>query len=163
ACSCRWSRTASSSARPSSQRRAGSGARKRSRASGRAASRPRHGPPGLDRPRPARPARRQLSARPAPAHRRAPPGSPALEPPGADGAGSRPYRAGDDVRRIDWHASARLSAALDDDEFVVRELFAEEAVTVVVVRDRRPSMALHPPPSPWLDKAAALAEAESLI
>ena len=28
---------------------------------------------------------------------------------GTDLAGARPYRPGDDVRRIDWRASARLS------------------------------------------------------
>ena len=40
---------------------------------------------------------------------------------GADVAGSRPYRPGDDVKRIDWYASARLSLARGSDEFVVRD------------------------------------------
>ena len=37
------------------------------------------------------------------------------------------------VARIDWAASARLSAARGSDEFIVREHFAEEAPRVVVV------------------------------
>lgn len=75
---------------------------------------------------------------------------------GSDVAGSRPYRAGDDVDAIDWYASARLSAARDADEFVVRERFAEEAPRVVCVVDRRPSMALYPRGLPWLSKPEAL-------
>jgi hypothetical protein len=75
---------------------------------------------------------------------------------GSDVAGSRPYRAGDDVDAIDWYASARLSAARDADEFVVRERFAEEAPRVVCVVDRRPSMALYPEGLPWLSKPEAL-------
>jgi hypothetical protein len=67
----------------------------------------------------------------------------------------RLYQRGDDVRRIDHRASARLSFALDRDEFVVREHFAEEATRVVLVRDRRPSMALFPPGLPWLSKPFA--------
>jgi Protein of unknown function DUF58 len=82
---------------------------------------------------------------------------------GFDVAGSRPYRPGDDVRTIDWNASARLSAARGTDEFVVRERFAEEAPRVVVVCDRRPEMALFPPELPWLSKPAAMREAGSLI
>src|SRR6185312_5469067 len=74
---------------------------------------------------------------------------------GADVAGSRPYRRGDPLATIDWRASARLSTARGDDEFVVRERFADEAPRVVVLCDRRPSMALYPPPLPWLDKPAA--------
>lgn len=81
--------------------------------------------------------------------------------PGSDTAGSRPYEPGDDVRTIDWAASARLSAARGADEFVVRERFAEQAPRVVVLADRRPGMALYPPP--WLDKPAVLAECERLI
>lgn len=83
--------------------------------------------------------------------------------PGFDLAGSRPYRTGDDVRRIDWRASARLSSVRDDDEFVVREHLTEESTRVVVVTDRSPSMALFPPGFPWLSKPAAVAEAEALI
>jgi uncharacterized protein (DUF58 family) len=75
---------------------------------------------------------------------------------GSDVAGSRPYRPGDDVRVIDWAASARLSTAHASDEFVVRERHAEEAPRVVVVCDRRPTMASHAPPLPWLDKPRAL-------
>ena len=80
---------------------------------------------------------------------------------GSDPAGSRPYRPGDDVRTIDWGASARLSAARGTVEFVVRERFAEQAPRVVLVSDRRPGMALHRPP--WLAKPEVLACAERLI
>jgi uncharacterized protein (DUF58 family) len=81
--------------------------------------------------------------------------------PGSDPAGSRPYEPGDDVRAIDWAASARLSAATGVDEFVVRERFAEQAPRVVVLVDRRPGMALHP--EPWLPKPAVLERCERLI
>jgi uncharacterized protein (DUF58 family) len=80
---------------------------------------------------------------------------------GSDPAGSRPYRPGDDVRTIDWGASARLSAARGAVEFVVRERFAELAPRVVLATDRRPGMALHAPP--WLPKPDVLACAERLI
>ena len=43
--------------------------------------------------------------------------------PGSDVAGSRPYRPGDRLSSIDWHASARFSAVREDDEFIVRETF----------------------------------------
>jgi uncharacterized protein (DUF58 family) len=81
--------------------------------------------------------------------------------PGSDVAGSRPYRPGDDVRSIDWGASARLSAARGSDEFVVRERYAEQAPRIVLVVDRRPAMSLYP--EPWLDKEAALQCAIRLI
>jgi uncharacterized protein (DUF58 family) len=80
---------------------------------------------------------------------------------GSDPAGSRPYEPGDDVRAIDWWASARLSAARGADEFVVRERFAEQAPRVVMLVDRRPAMALHP--APWLRKPAVLSACERLI
>jgi uncharacterized protein (DUF58 family) len=80
---------------------------------------------------------------------------------GSDPAGSRPYRPGDDVRTIDWGASARLSAARGTVEFVVRERFAEQAPRVVLATDRRAAMALHAPP--WLPKPDVLACAERLI
>jgi uncharacterized protein (DUF58 family) len=82
---------------------------------------------------------------------------------GSDVAGSRPYRPGDDVDAIDWAASARLSSAHGQDEFIVRERFAEEAPRVVIVCDRRPAMGLCPAGLPWLSKPAALAAAGSLI
>ncbi len=82
---------------------------------------------------------------------------------GTDVAGSRPYRAGDHMHAIDWAASARLSAARDADEFIVRERFAEEAPRVVLVCDRRPAMALYPPGLPWLPKPEAVRVAASLI
>ena len=52
---------------------------------------------------------------------------------GSDVAGSRPYRPGDDIDKIDWNASARLSLARGSEEFVVREHYAEEAPRVVVL------------------------------
>jgi hypothetical protein len=82
---------------------------------------------------------------------------------GSDVAGSRPYRPGDDIDAIDWAASARLSSARGQDEFIVRERFAEEAPRVVLVCDRRPAMGLYPPGLPWLSKPAAVAAAGALI
>jgi uncharacterized protein (DUF58 family) len=82
--------------------------------------------------------------------------------PGSDVAGSRRYLPGDPVGSIDWRASARLSAARGADEFVVRQHYAQEAPRVVVLCDRRPSMALYPRSFPWLSKpraAAAVADA----
>ena len=82
---------------------------------------------------------------------------------GDEVAGSRPYRPGDHLAWIDWAASARLSAARGTDEFVVREYFAQEAPRVAIVVDRRPSIGLYGPQSPWLDKpAAVLAAAEAI-
>ena len=83
--------------------------------------------------------------------------------PGSDIAGSRPYQPGDDIDRIDWAASARLSLARGSDEFIVREHFAEEAPRVIVLCDRRPSMSLFAERWPWLQKPAAIREAIRLI
>jgi uncharacterized protein (DUF58 family) len=82
---------------------------------------------------------------------------------GIDIIGARPYEPGDPVGSIDWFASARLSSARGDDEFVVREHAADEAPRVVVVVDRRPAMNLYPSPLPWMSKRAALSEAVSAI
>lgn len=82
---------------------------------------------------------------------------------GSDIAGSRPYQPGDDIDRIDWAASARLSLARGSDEFVVRENFAEEAPRVVVLCDRRPSMSLFAERWPWLQKPGAIRESIQLI
>jgi len=82
---------------------------------------------------------------------------------GSDVAGSRAYRSGDDVDLIDWAASARLSSALGRDEFVVRELHAEEAPRVIAFADRGPSLALYPEPLPWLRKWQALDAAVALV
>ena len=82
---------------------------------------------------------------------------------GDEVASSRPYRRGDSVRQIDWAASARLSTARGSDEFVVRDSFAEDAVRIVIVLDRSPSMGLFPAWLPWLDKQAAVAEAGRMI
>src|SRR5207253_8075006 len=65
-----------------------------------------------------------------------------------------PYRPGDNPAAIDWKSSARLSSVRDEPEFIVREHFADEAPRVVVVADRRPSMALYP--GPWLSKPEVL-------
>jgi uncharacterized protein (DUF58 family) len=78
-------------------------------------------------------------------------------------AGTRPYRPGDITAHIHWPASARLSEASGTDEFVVREFFAEQAPRVALVCDRRPAMAINPPPSPWLDKRGAVEAAVRLV
>jgi len=82
---------------------------------------------------------------------------------GSDVASSRPYQPGDDVDAIDWAASAKLSAAHGTDEFIVRERYAEEAPRVVLLCDRRPSMALYPAGYPWLSKPVVMFEAGSMI
>jgi uncharacterized protein (DUF58 family) len=82
---------------------------------------------------------------------------------GSDLAGFRAYVPGDPISTIDWRASARLSSARGDDEFLVRERFADEAPYVVVVADRRPSMALYPDWSPWLSKPDAVRSAAGAI
>ena len=82
---------------------------------------------------------------------------------GTDIAGSRPYRRGDSMDVIDWAASARLSTARDADEFLVRERFAEEAPKIILVCDRRPSMAHFAAPLPWLDKPAAMRSVVELV
>lgn len=80
-----------------------------------------------------------------------------------DLAGTRPYQDGDDVRRIDHRASVRLSSASGRNDLVVREHFDENATRVVLVRDRRPSMALFPNWSPWLCKPCACGTAGRLL
>ena len=82
---------------------------------------------------------------------------------GSDVASSRPYEPGDDVDRIDWAASARLSLARGSEEFIVRENFAEEAPRVVVLADRRPSMSVFGEGWPWLDKGEALRQTTQVI
>ncbi len=82
---------------------------------------------------------------------------------GDEVVGSRPYRPGDHVAWIDWAASARLSAARGTDEFVVREYLAQEAPRAAILVDRRPSLGLFGPESPWLDKPAAVVSAAEAI
>jgi uncharacterized protein (DUF58 family) len=82
---------------------------------------------------------------------------------GDEVVGSRPYRPGDHMAWIDWAASARLSAARGTDEFVVREYLAQEAPRVAILVDRRPSLGLIGPETPWLDKPAAVASAAESI
>ena len=82
---------------------------------------------------------------------------------GDEVVGSRPYRPGDHVAWIDWAASARLSAARGTDEFVVREYLAQEAPRAAILVDRRPSLGLFGPETPWLDKPAAVVSAAEAI
>ena len=82
---------------------------------------------------------------------------------GTDIAGSRPYYPGDNMDAIDWAASARLSTARGQDEFVVRERFAEEAPKILIVCYRRPQMAHFAAPLPWLDKPEAMRHTVELV
>jgi uncharacterized protein (DUF58 family) len=82
---------------------------------------------------------------------------------GTDVLGARPYLPGDDVRAIHWSASARWATARNTDEFILRERYADEAPRVIVVCDRRPSMALYAPPLPWLSKPEAIRIAAHLV
>jgi hypothetical protein len=82
---------------------------------------------------------------------------------GSDVAGSREYRTGDHLSWIDWASSARLSAARDDDEFIVNEHFADESPRVVVLADRRPTMGIRASPLRRLDKPQALIQVIDLI
>ena len=82
---------------------------------------------------------------------------------GSDVAGSRRYVPGDNLGWIDWAASARLSAALDSDEFIVHELFADESPHVVMLADRGPSMGIRSSPLRRLDKPEALLASLRLI
>lgn len=82
---------------------------------------------------------------------------------GSDVAGSRPYHTGDDMHAIDWAASARLSLARQEDAFIVRQRFAEEAPRVVVVVDRQPRMSGLGPTLPWLDKPLAVRRTIELL
>jgi hypothetical protein len=81
----------------------------------------------------------------------------------SDVVGSRPYVPGDDVRLIDWSASARATSQAAEERFVVRETYAEESFTVVVAVDRSPSMGLYPAHTPWLSKPAAVTQCIRLI
>jgi hypothetical protein len=81
----------------------------------------------------------------------------------SDPVGSRPYRPGDDLRRIDRHATARLSSVSGDDQLIVREHLAEERIGVGLAIDPSPTMALHPPRLPWLHKPDVVAELERVI
>jgi len=81
----------------------------------------------------------------------------------ADPLTSRPYRPGDDPRRIDRHASARLSAAYGDDRYVIREHYAEERLALAFVVDGRPTMALHPRELGWLHKPSTVSAARAVV
>ncbi len=69
----------------------------------------------------------------------------------AEFADHRPYYHGDDVRRIDWNAYARL------EELVLRLYVAEEDLTVYLLVDASRSMAVGDPPK--LDVAKRIAAA----
>jgi hypothetical protein len=81
----------------------------------------------------------------------------------SDPIGSRPYRPGDDLRRIDRHATARLSSVGDDDHLIVREHLSEERFGVGIAVDASPTMELHPAGLPWLHKPAVAAAVARVI
>ncbi len=70
-----------------------------------------------------------------------------------------PYTFGDDVRHVDWRASARYGSA---DDLLVRQFAAEEQMTLAVSIDTRATMRL-PEAMPKLGIALWLAEAVSSI
>ncbi len=80
-----------------------------------------------------------------------------------DLVGTRPYLPGDDPRRIDRHASARLSSVSNCEELIVREHHAEERLTVAIAVDQSQTMNLHPAGLPWLHKPTAVAELEHVV
>lgn len=80
-----------------------------------------------------------------------------------DVVSGRPYQVGDDVRRIDWATSARLSALRGEDHFIVRESYGEEAPIVCFTVDRSPSMALYPREYPWLHKPDAVRQMAEIV
>jgi len=71
----------------------------------------------------------------------------------------RPYVPGDDIRHVDWRASARHGSAND---LLVKTFVAEEQLSLVISLDTRPSMSL-PPVMPKSLIAAWLAEATAWI
>ena len=80
-----------------------------------------------------------------------------------DAIGSRLYQPGDDPRRIDRHASARLSAFGARDVLIVREYHAEERLTVGLAVDPASTMSLYPPALPWLHKPTVAHEVERIV
>lgn len=84
---------------------------------------------------------------------------------GSEIADVREYRPGDNPRKIDFRASAKLSAARNTDVFVVRDYYADESVGVVLFVDRRPSMAAFSVgfPGSWFNKDQALITAGTMI
>ncbi len=80
-----------------------------------------------------------------------------------DVVSGRPYLVGDDVRRIDWATSARLSAIRGEDHFVVRESYGEEAPIVCFTVDRSSSMGLYPREYPWLHKPEAVRQMAEIV
>jgi uncharacterized protein (DUF58 family) len=82
---------------------------------------------------------------------------------GSEIVGHHRYEPGDPIAKIDWYASARLTATSGEDAFVVRHQAADEAPRVVIVVDRRPEMGLYADTLPWLHKPVALVEAVTAI
>jgi hypothetical protein len=70
-----------------------------------------------------------------------------------------PYTLGDDIRHVDWRASARYGAGED---WLVRNFAAEEQLTIVISIDTRDTMGL-PEAAPKVQIAFWLAEAIALI
>lgn len=70
-----------------------------------------------------------------------------------------PYTFGDDIRRVDWRASARYGTSQD---LLVRKFMAEELLTLVISVDTRDTMRL-PKAMPKVLIAVWLAEAIALI
>jgi uncharacterized protein (DUF58 family) len=83
--------------------------------------------------------------------------------PGFDLVGTRPYRPGDDVRRVDQRASARRSSQLGRDELLVRQYLTEDATLVVTLVDRRPAMTVVRGSAPGLAKPRAIAAAGRVV
>ncbi|HZS31529.1 MAG TPA: DUF58 domain-containing protein [Gaiellaceae bacterium] len=80
-----------------------------------------------------------------------------------DVVSGRPYQVGDDIRRIDWATSARLSAIRGEDHFIVRESYGEEAPIVCFTVDRSSTMALYPREYPWLHKPDAVRQMAEVV
>lgn len=68
------------------------------------------------------------------------------------------YTPGDDIRHVDWRASARFG----DDKLLVRRFVAEESLSLVISLDARPSMR-QPEDTAKLQVAAWIAEALARI
>jgi len=81
----------------------------------------------------------------------------------SDPIGSRLYQPGDDLRRIDRHATARLSSVSDGDVLIVREHLSEERVGVGLAIDPSPTMVLYPAELPWLHKPEVVLEVDRVL
>lgn len=77
--------------------------------------------------------------------------------PGEEWADARTYRAGDDVRRIDWSATARAG------EIQVRDTLADRGLRLTLVVDCSPSMQFGTDTLTKADLALAVAAAASIV